>query len=99
MAAVIVGGVIVIWLGLSAGRALLLWVGVRLHWPATLAAPLLLALIESLLFLAAVPKGDLLPEPQRTPALLTLIALAWVINGAVAATLAARHHRKLNTEH
>lgn len=90
MVAVIVGGVIVIWLGLSGGRALLHWLAVELHRPADLIAPLLLALLESLLFLACVPAGDLLPEPRRLPVTLALIALAWLLNGAASALIYRR---------
>lgn len=84
MAAVIIGGVIVIWLGLSGGRALLAWREVELHPPVDVLAPLFLALIETLLFALAVPAGDLLPENRRWPAAIALMVLAWLINGAVA---------------
>ena len=40
--AVIIGGLIVIWLGLGMGGAVLRWLGIELHYPARLAAPLLL---------------------------------------------------------
>ena len=59
--AVIIGGLIVIWLGLGMGAAVLRWLGIELHYPARLAAPLLLALLETLLFLLFVPGTDLLP--------------------------------------
>ena len=83
MAAVLAGGIIVIWLALSGGRALLGVLGVTLHRRAALAAPLALAAVESALFLLAVPAGELLPEAQRWPAAWALVALAWLINGAV----------------
>ncbi len=41
--AVVIGGVIIIWLGLTMGAAGLRWLGVELHYPARLAAPVLLA--------------------------------------------------------
>lgn len=91
MAAVIVGGVIVIWLGLSGGRAVLQWLAIQLHGPAALIAPLVLALVETLLFLASVPSGDLFPEPQRLPATVALIALAWLINGVASGVVLRRH--------
>lgn len=90
MVAVMAGGVIVIWLGLSGGRALLHWLGVQLHRPAKLIAPLLLALLESLLFLACIPTAELLPEPRRLPVTLALIALAWLLNGAASALIYRR---------
>ncbi|MAO58146.1 MAG: hypothetical protein CL543_00245 [Alcanivorax sp.] len=93
MAAVLAGGIIVIWLALSGGRALLGALGVTLHRRAALAAPPGLALAESALFLLAVPAGELLPEPQRWPAAWALVALAWLINGAVSARLWRLHHR------
>ena len=83
MAAVLIGGVIVIWLALSGGRALLSWLGVELLPPADLLAPLFLALIETVAFLLAVPAGDVLPEAQRWPLAIALTVLAWLINGAV----------------
>jgi len=87
VAAVLAGGIIVIWLALSGGRALLNAGGIQLHWPADLVAPLLLASLETLVFLLAVPNTTLLDEPQRWPAAGTLVALAWLINGAVAGRL------------
>ncbi|GAA5110429.1 hypothetical protein [Alloalcanivorax gelatiniphagus] len=87
MAAVLAGGLIMIWLALSGARALLAALSVTLHRPARLAAPLLLAALETLLFLLAVPAGTLLPEPQRWPLAWTLVALAWLINGAVSLRL------------
>ena len=63
--AVIIGGLIVIWLGLGMGAAVLRWLGIELHYPARLAAPLLLALLETLLFLLFVPGTDLLADQRR----------------------------------
>lgn len=93
MAAVLAGGIIVIWLALSGGRALLAALGLGLHRNAALAAPPGLALAESMLFLLAVPAGELLPEPQRWPAAWALVALAWLINGAVSLRLWLLHYR------
>ena len=87
MAAVLVGGIIIIWLALSGGRALLSAGGIQLHWPADLVAPLLLAVLETLLFLLTVPDAPLLEEARRWPVAGALVALAWVINGAVAGRL------------
>lgn len=84
MAAVLIGGVIVIWLGLSGGRAFLAWQGIELHRPVNQLAPLLLAILETVLFAVAVPVGALLPADQRGPMVITLIALAWLVNGAAA---------------
>ena len=83
VAAVLVGGIIVIWLALSGGRALLNSAGIELHRPALLAAPIVLAAFETLLFGLTVPAAPLLEESQRGLATGLLIALAWVINGAV----------------
>ncbi len=93
MAAVLAGGIIVIWLALSGGRALLNAGGIQLHWPADLVAPLLLAALETLLFLLTVPDAPLLEEARRWPVAGTLVALAWLINGAVAGRLWLRHRR------
>ncbi len=93
MAAVLAGGIIVIWLALSGGRALLNAAGIQLHWPADLLAPLLLAAFETLLFLLTVPDALLLEETRRWPIAGTLVALAWLINGAVAGRLWLRHRR------
>lgn len=93
MAAVLIGGVIVIWLALSGGRALLTWLGVELQPPADLLAPLFLALIETVLFLLSVPAGDLLPQGQRWPLAITLTVLAWLINGAVSGWMFRRTRR------
>ena len=49
--AVVIGGVIIIWLGLTMGAAGLRWLGVELHYPARLATPVLLAVLETVLFL------------------------------------------------
>ena len=54
-----------------------------LHRPALLAAPIVLAAFETLLFGLTVPAAPLLEESQRGLATGLLIALAWVINGAV----------------
>lgn len=93
MAAVLIGGVIVIWLALSGGRALLAWLGVELLSPADLLAPLFLALIETALFLLSVPAGDLLPQAQRWPLAITLTVLAWLINGAVSVLVFRRRRQ------
>ncbi|MCC4310078.1 hypothetical protein LL252_16000 [Alcanivorax marinus] len=90
MAAVLAGGVIMIWLALSGARALLAAGSVTLHRNAAVIAPLLLAALETPLFLLAVPAGDLLPEAQRWPVAWALVALAWLVNGAVAARLGFR---------
>jgi len=87
VAAVLAGGIIVIWLALSGGRALLNAGGIQLHWPAVLAAPLLLAALETPLFLLTVPDAALLDEARRWPVAGALVALAWLINGAVAGRL------------
>jgi len=81
--AVIIGGLIVIWLGLGMGGAVLRWLGIELHYPARLAAPLLLAVLETVLFLVFVPGTDLLPETWGWPMASGLVAAAWLINGAV----------------
>ncbi len=83
VAAVLVGGIIVIWLALSGGRALLNGAGIQLHQPALLAAPILLALLETLLFLPAALTSSLLDDSQRGLAGGLLVALVWGINGAV----------------
>ncbi len=93
MAAVLVGGIIMIWLALSGGRALLTAGGIQLHWPADLAAPLLLAVLETVLFLLTLPNTPLLAEALRWPAAGALVALAWLINGAVAGRLWRLRHR------
>lgn len=93
MAAVLAGGIIVIWLALSGGRALLNAAGIQLHWPADLAAPLLLAALESVLFLLTVPATPLLEQALRWPAAGALVTLAWLINGAVAGRLWAARRR------
>ncbi|MCU5781400.1 hypothetical protein MA04_00700 [Alcanivorax balearicus MACL04] len=84
MMAVLTGGLIIIWLALSAGRTLLDYLHVELHRPAAIAAPLLLAVLESVLFLCQVPRTSLLPESGATLALSLLLALTWGINGTVA---------------
>ncbi len=53
--AVVIGGIIIIWLGLTMGAAGLRRLGVELHYPARLLAPVLLAVLEPLLFLLFVP--------------------------------------------
>lgn len=93
MAAVVIGGVIVIWLALSGGRALLSWLDMELHPPVDLLAPLWLALLETVLFLLAVPAGDLLPEGRRWPMAIVLTVLAWLINGAVSGWIFRRRRR------
>ncbi len=55
--AVVIGGVIIIGLGLTMGAAGLRWLGVELHYPARLVAPVLLAVLETLLFLLFVVDG------------------------------------------
>lgn len=91
MAAVLAGGIMVIWLALSGGRALLNAGGIQLHWPADLVAPLLLAILQTLLFLLTVPDTALLVEAHRWPVAGVLVALAWLINGAVAGRVWRRH--------
>ena len=81
--AVIIGALIVIGLGLSMSAAMLRWLGIELHFWARLVAPLLLALLETILFLAFVPSSDLLPENGGWPMTAGLITAAWLINGAV----------------
>ena len=81
--AVIIGGLIVIWLGLGMGGAALRWLGIELHYPARLAAPMLLAVLETVLFLVFVPGTELLPETWGWPMAGGLVAAAWLINGAV----------------
>ena len=49
----------------------------------SLAAPLLLAVLETVLFLVFVPGTDLLPETSGWPMAGGLVAAAWLINGAV----------------
>ncbi|AFT71644.1 hypothetical protein B5T_03377 [Alloalcanivorax dieselolei B5] len=85
MMAVLTGGLIIIWLALSAGRTLLNYLQVELHRPAAIAAPLLLAVLESVLFLCQVRGTSLLPESEVPLALSLLLALTWGINGLVAA--------------
>lgn len=93
MAAVLVGGIILIWLALNGGRALLNAGGIQLHWPADLVAPLLLAALETTLFLLALPDTPLLDDALRWPAAGILVALAWLINGAVAGRLWLRRRQ------
>ncbi|WP_287962907.1 hypothetical protein [Alcanivorax sp.] len=81
--AVGIGGVIIIWLGLTMGAAMLRWLGVALHYPARLAAPLLLAVLETVLFLWFVPGTELLPQSSGWPMAGGLAAAAWLINGVV----------------
>ncbi|EKF74216.1 hypothetical protein A11A3_09460 [Alcanivorax hongdengensis A-11-3] len=92
MSAVIIGALIVIWLGLAMGAALLRWLGVQLHYPARLVAPLLLALVETVLFLLFVPQSELLPEGYRWPVAGVLVAMAWLVNGTVSALDWYRQH-------
>lgn len=82
--AVIIGGLIVIWLGLSVSAAMLRWLGVELHYLARLIAPLLLAVLESFLFFLAIPGTALLPDNWHWPLAGGLIAAAWLINGCEA---------------
>ena len=49
-----------------------------------LVAPVLVALLESLLFLLFVPGTELLPQSWGWPMAGGLVAAAWLINGAVA---------------
>ncbi|WP_290522705.1 hypothetical protein [Alcanivorax sp.] len=81
--AMIIGGLMVIGLGLSMGAALLRWLGIELHYPARIAAPLLLAALETLLFLLAIPGSALVAESWHWPLTGGLIAAAWLINGGV----------------
>ena len=82
--AVVIGGIIIIWLGLTMGAAGLRWLGVELHYPARLVAPVLLAVLQTLLFLLFVPGTALLPQSWGWPMAGGLVAAAWLINGAVA---------------
>lgn len=84
MMAVLTGGLIIIWLALSAGRTLLRYLQVELHRSAAIAAPLLLAVLESALFLCQVRGTPLLLESEVPLALSLLLALTWGINGLVA---------------
>mgnify|MGYP000055063693 CR=1 FL=1 len=93
MAAVLVGGIILIWLALSGGRAVLNGAGIQLHRPAAMAAPLLLAALESAFFLLTLPTTPLLDESLRWPAAGALTVLAWAINGAMAGRLYLKHSR------
>lgn len=81
--AVIIGGLIVIWLGLSMSAAMLRWLGIELHYLARLIAPLLLAVVETVLFLLVIPGTDLLTENWHWPLAGGLTAAAWLINGGV----------------
>jgi hypothetical protein len=67
--AVVIGGIIIIWLGLTMGAAGLRWLGVELHYPARL---------------VFVPGTELLPQSWGWPMAGGLVAAAWLINGAVA---------------
>lgn len=87
--AVLAGGVIVIWLGLSGGRAVLTSLGVRLHSPASRVAPLIPALIETPLFLCLIPGSALLPQHQGWPVAIALTLIAWLVG----ITLAVRQWR------
>ena len=82
--AVMIGGLIVIWLSLTMGRALLRWLDIELHYPFRLVGPVLLALLETLLFLLLVPGTELLPANWGWPMAGGLTAAAWLINGTVA---------------
>ena len=81
--AVIIGGLIVIWLGLTVGAALLRWLDIELHYLARIIAPVLLAILETILFLLAIPGTDLLPEAWHWPMAGGLVATAWLVNGGV----------------
>lgn len=83
MAAVIIGGLIVIWLGLTMAAALLRWLGVELHFWARVTAPLLLAVLETLLFALFIPGTELLEASLHWPLAGCLIAVAWLVNAAV----------------
>lgn len=83
--AVIIGGLIVVWLGLSMSVALLRWLGIELHYLARIIAPLLLAVLETVLFVLVIPGSDLLAEGWHWPLTGGLIAAAWLINGGVGA--------------
>lgn len=95
--AVVIGGVIIIWLGLSMGAAGLRWLSMELHYPTRLVAPVLLAVLETLLFLLFVPGTELLPQSWGWPMAGGLIAAAWLINGAVAG-LDWYHNRPVKEE-
>lgn len=81
--AVIIGGLIIIWLGLTMAAGLLRWLGIELHYRARILAPLLLAVLETILFLLAIPGSDLLPASWHWPMAGGLVAAAWLINGGV----------------
>ena len=83
--AVIIGGLIIIWLGLTMAAAWLRWLGIELHYLARILAPLLLAVLETVLFVLAIPGTDLLPASWHWPMAGGLIAAAWVMNGGVSA--------------
>ncbi|MED5388397.1 MAG: hypothetical protein VX793_06070 [Pseudomonadota bacterium] len=95
--AVIIGGLIVIWLGLTMAAAGLRWLGVELHYPARLAGPLVLAVLESVLFLLFIPGTTLLPEGWHWPMAGGLTAAAWMINGAVSGLDWYRHRPQTET--
>lgn len=81
--AVIIGGLIIIWLGLAMAAALLRWLGIELHYRARILAPVLLAVLQTLLFLLAIPDTNLLPASWHWPMAGGLTAAAWLINGGV----------------
>lgn len=81
--AVIVGGFIVIWLSLTMSAALLRWLGIELHFPARISAPLLLAVLETVVFLLAIPGTALLAQGWHWPVTGGLVAAAWLVNGGV----------------
>ncbi|MCG8439582.1 MAG: hypothetical protein MI751_15975 [Pseudomonadales bacterium] len=83
MMAVIIGGLIVIWLGLTMAAAMLRWLGIELHYLARIIAPLLLAAMETAMFLLAIPGTERLPLAWHWPMTGGLIAAAWLVNGAV----------------
>ncbi|MDX1803875.1 MAG: hypothetical protein R3292_07315 [Alcanivorax sp.] len=95
---VVVGGLIIIWLGLTMGAALLRALGVQLHLPAQLAAPLLLALLETLLFLLFIPRTSLVPESWGWPLAGGLTGAAWLINATISGHYWYRHRAIAGTE-
>lgn len=81
--AVIIGGLIVIWLGLTMAAALLRWLDIELHYRAHIIAPLFLAVVETVVFLLAIPGTSRLPSSWHWPMAGGLVAAAWLVNGLV----------------
>lgn len=96
--AIIIGGLIVIWLGLTMAAAMLRWLGIELHYPARIIAPLLLAMVETLVFLFVIPGTERLPESWHWPMAGGLVAAAWLINGGVAGVYWHQHRPPKETQ-